>query len=161
MLFSGIVCDVSKSFQLKGTNGGNGIFFTVMKNNKGSAKYIKCLTSNSTLIKDLLTMSGSNEIYIIVKCGYPDTSYSKDYYNTKTQKEGVYLQHFVVTNAIVDMREIKEDDNFDEQEVIVKKSEKVDNDEAWADITKEEKNTFDWDWDLDEDTKENNENRQS
>lgn len=132
MLFSGIVCDVSKSFQIKGNNGSNAIFFTIMKNTKGSAKYIKCLTSDENLINDLVRNSKSNDIFMIVNDGYPDTSYSKDYLNTVTNKQGVYLQHFVVTNALINMKEVKQENT--------------------PEISKNQ--NFDWDWDLD--TKENN-----
>lgn len=155
MLFNGMVADVSKAFQVKAQHGGTGIFFTVMRNINNSAKFIKCVTYNSQLITDLLMMSASRSIYIIVKGGYPDTSYSKDYLNTVTNKQGVYLQHFVVTNAIVDMRELGEDDD-EEEEVI--KSEKVDNDEAWAEITKDDPKELEIDWDWETKETKTNEN---
>lgn len=97
MLFSGFVSNVSKPFALKSNQNVKGVFFTLMVNNGDkNAKYIKCLTYSKTLI-DVLENSTNFTVIRVLK-GYPDTSYSKDYLNIVTRKEGLSIQHFVVTS---------------------------------------------------------------
>lgn len=155
MLFSGYVSNVSKPFELKSKPNTEGCFFTLMVNSgEKSAKYIKCLTYSKSLITVLL-QSTKNTI-ILVENGYPDTSYSKEYVNTATHKEGVYLQHFVVTGwseyGILETQEQK-DRVF--QEELDRARQKNQSQPATEPTTK----TFDWDWDLDEIPKGENENR--
>lgn len=144
MLFSGYISNVSKVFSLKSSPNTQAVFFTIMRNSKEGAKYIKCLTYSKSLINDLL-VSNENNI-LVVESGYPDTSYSKDYVNSKTGKEGILLQHFLVTDAYVDgLETLKNEIKEPSKEEVLKIVEE-----------KEEVKEFDWDWDLD--TKETNTN---
>lgn len=142
MLFRGFISNVSKPFALKSSQNKTGMFFTVMKNHEGNSKYIKCLTYSKSLIEDLMISNDNNTI--VVESGYPDTSYSREYTNTKTGKEGLYLQHFLVTDAYVEG--LHDEPTKEEVLKIVEEPKK--------EIFREDVKEFDWDWDLD--TKENN-----
>lgn len=152
MLFSGYVSSVSKPFELKSKPNTEGCFFTLMVNSgEKSAKYIKCLTYSKSLITVLL-QSTKNTI-ILVENGYPDTSYSKEYVNTATQKEGVYLQHFVVTGwSEYGVLEIHEQEEKILQDKLDRVRQKIESQQVTEPTTK----TFEWDWDLDDEPKGNN-----
>lgn len=136
MLFSGYVGSVSKPFNLKSSPNSMGMFFTLMVNGGDkSAKYIKCLTYNKNLIYAL--EHSTKDTIIIVENGYPDTSFSKDYINKATNKEGVYLQHFVVTawSYLGEEIQIKEEPTKEEVLKILEEP------------TKQKDELDDWNWD--------------